>query len=316
MAGLGLLSACGSPPLQSQARSPRIGFLAGSSAEGSATRLAAFREGLRDLGYAEGTDYTLESRYAAGDAERLPELAAELLRLGVDILVVQGTTAAQAAKQATSTVPIVIGNATDPVGAGLVASLARPGGNVTGLSDFNRGVVTKRLELLKAAVPSASLVAVLLDPTNPAHPLQLGETEAAAPALGVALLPLQAEDAAGVDRAFAVMRQQRPDALIVFGFSSARRQIVEFTAQARLPAMYPAREDVAAGGLMSYGTNLEDLYRRAASHVDRILKGAKPADLPVEQPTRFDFVINLKTAQAIGLTIPQSVLQQATEVIQ
>jgi putative tryptophan/tyrosine transport system substrate-binding protein len=316
--GLGLVVGCGRLPGQAQqpVKILRIGFLAGSSVEGSASRLAAFQQGLRDLGYAEREHFTIESRSAGGDTDRLPELAADLVRLNVDILVVQGSAAAHAAKRATGVIPIVVGNATDPVGDGLVASLARPGGNVTGLSDFNLAVVTKRLELLKDVVPSASRVAVLWRPSNPAHPLQLKETQAAAPALGITLLPLEAEDADDVDRAFATMRQEQPGALIVFGFTAHQRQIVELAAQSRLPAAYPMRGDVEAGGLMSYGTSAEDLYRRAAVYVDKILKGTRPADLPIEQPMRFDFVINLKTAQALGLTIPPHVLLQATEVIQ
>jgi len=298
------------------AKIARIGFLTSASAEGSESRLAAFQQGLRELGYVEGTHFTVEFRDAGGDPDRLPELAADLVRIKADILVVQGSAAAQAGKQATSGIPIVIGNAADPVGNGLVASLARPGGNVTGLSGFQLGVVTKRLELLNAVVPSASRIAVLWRPSNPSHPLQLNQTRAAAPALGVTVIPLEAEDADDIDRAFAMIRQERSGALIVFGFGALQRQILELAAQSHLPASYPMRGDVEAGGLMSYGTSLEDLYRRAAAYVDKILKGTKPADLPVEQPRTFECIINLKTAQALGLTIPHHVLLQATEVIE
>jgi putative tryptophan/tyrosine transport system substrate-binding protein len=317
-AGLGLLVGCGRLPGQAQppAKILRIGFLAGSSAEGTGSRVAAFQEGLGELGYVEGKTFTMEYRYAGGDSARLPELAADLVRLPVDLLIVQGTAAAHAAKQATSVIPIVIGNTADPVGAGLVASLARPGGNVTGLSDFGLAVVTKRLELLKSVAPSASRIAVLWRPSNPAHPLELKDTQAAGPVLGVTVLPLEVEDADGIDRAFATMSQERAGGLIVFGFTAHQRQIVELTAQNRLPAVYPTRVEVEAGGLMSYGASFEDLYRRAAVYVDKIVRGAKPADLPVEQPMRFDFVVNLKTARELGITFPHEILLQVTEVIQ
>jgi len=233
---------------------------------------------------------------------------------------VMGAPAAHAAKNATSVIPIVIGNAADPVGTGLVASLARPGGNITGLSDFNLGVVTKRLELLKEVVPSASRVAVLLNPANPTNPLQLKEIQAVAPALGVTLLPLEAKEPNDIDRAFAVMRNQQAGALIVFGdlmlFGTHQKRLAELALKSRLPAIWAQKENVDAGGLMSYGTNFDDLYRRAAGYVDKILKGAKPADLPVEQPTKFELVINLKTAKALGLTIPQSVMLRADQVIE
>jgi putative ABC transport system substrate-binding protein len=207
-------------------------------------------------------------------------------------------------------------NTADPLGAGLVASLARPGGNVTGLSDFGLAVVTKRLELLKAVAPSASRIAVLWRPSNPAHPFELKDTQAAGPVLGVTVLPLEAEDADDIDRAFAMIRQERAGALIVFGFTAHQRQIVELTAQNRLPAVYPTRVEVEAGGLMSYGTSFEDLYRRAAVYVDKIVRGTKPADLPVEQPMTFEFVVNMRTARELGITFPHEVALQITEVIE
>jgi len=296
---------------------PRIGFLA-SSAERAQSRLAAFQQELRELGYMEGKNLVIEQRYAAGDFARLPDLAADLVRLHVDVILTAGAPAAHAAQQSTITIPIVMGNAADPVGTGLVASLARPGGNITGLSDFNLGVVTKRLELLKEIVPSASRVAVLLNPANPTNPLQLQEIQAVAPALGVTLLSFEAKEANDIDRAFTAMHKERVEALIVFGdpmFGTHLRLIVDLAAQSRLPASYGGRDSVDAGGLMSYGTNFSDLFRRAATYVDKILKGAKPADLPIEQPMKFELVINLKTAQALGLTIPPTLLFQADEVI-
>jgi len=297
---------------------PRIGFLASSSGERLKSRLAAFQQGLRELGYVEAKNIVINYRSAEGKFERLPDLAAELVRLKVDILVAEGAPAAHAAKNVTSVIPIVIGNAADPVGTGLVASLARPGGNITGLSDFNLGVVTKRLELLKEVVPSASRVAVLLNPTNPTNPLQLKETQAAAPGLGVSLLSLEAKGPDDIDRAFATIIKERLGALIVFGdpmFGTHQRRITELAVTSWLPAIYGASESADAGGLMSYGTNFPDLYRRAATYVDKILKGAKPADLPVEQPTKFELIISLKAAKQIGLTIPPNVLARADRVI-
>src|SRR5216683_5842602 len=292
---------------------PRIGFLSSSSVERERTRLAAFQQGLRESGYVEGKTLFIEQRYAGGQFEKLPELAAELAGLKVDILVVAGTPAAHAAKKATRVIPIVMTNAADPVGTGLVASLARPGGNVTGLSDFNAGVVAKRLELLKEVVPSASRVAVLLNPANPANPRQIALTQAAASGLGVTILSFEAERANEIARAFVTMKRERSTGLIVIGdptLGAHRKLILELAAKNRLPAVYSQSQWVSAGGLMSFGTNFSDLYRRAATYVDKILKGAKPADLPVEQPTKFELVINLKTAKALGLTIPPSLLQR------
>jgi putative ABC transport system substrate-binding protein len=298
---------------------PRIGFLASFSAEVIKSRVATFQQALRELGYVDGESIIIEYRYADGRFERLPNLAAELVRLRVDLFVVVGAPAAHAAKNATSFIPIVIGNAADPVGTGLVASLARPGGNITGLSDFNLGVVTKRLELLKEVVPTASRIAVLLNPANPTNPLQLKEIQAAAPALGVTLLPVEAKEPGDIDRAFAVMRNERAGTLIVFGdpmFGTHQRRIAELAVKGRLPTIWAVGENVNAGGLMSFGTNFDDLYRRAAVYVDKILKGARPADLPVEQPTKFELVINMTTAKALGLKIPPSVLSRADRIIE
>src|SRR5713226_1611584 len=297
---------------------PRIGFLAASSAENLKSRLAAFQQGLRELGYVEEKNIVIEYRYAAGNFERLPDLAAELVRLKMDVLVAEGAPAAHAAKNATSVMPIVIGNAADRVGTGLVASLARPGGNITGLSDFNLAVVTKRLELLKEVVPSVSRVAVLLNPANPTNPLQLKEIQAVAPTLGVALLSMDAKEADDIDRAITTIRKERAGALMVIGdpmLGTNAKRIAELAVKGRMPAIYGTSPNVDAGGLMSYGTNFDDLYRRAATYVDKILKGAKPADLPVEQPLKFELVINLKAAKQIGLTIPPNVLVRADKVI-
>ncbi len=316
---LGILAAPLPAGAQQAKKIPLIGYLSTSSAERDPSWLAAFQQGLQELGYLEGKNIVIEQRYAAGQFERLPELAAELVRLKVGVLVVAGAPAAHAAKKATSTIPIVMANAADPVGIGLVASLAHPGGNVTGLSDFNAGVVTKRLELLKEVVPSASRVAVLLNPANPTNPLQLKLIQGAAPALGVTLLSLEAKGPDDIERAFTAIRKERPGALLVIGdpmFGTHHKQIVELAVKSRLPAIYWTRQNVDAGGLMSYGTNHAHLHRRAATYVDKILKGAKPADLPVEQPTKFELVVNLKTAKALGLTIPPSVLIWADEVIQ
>src|SRR5215813_9598627 len=297
---------------------PRLGFLASASADVTKSLLAAFQQGLRELGYVEGKNILIESRYAAGAFARLPDLAGELVRLRVDVIVTEGAPAAHAAQQRTTTIPIVIGNAGDPVGMGLVASLARPGGNITGLSQMSPELMGKRLELLKEMVPAASRVAVLFNPANPTSPLQVPEFQATAPALGVTLLPYEAKAANEIDRAFTAMHQERVEALIVVGDSMLgmhQRRIIELAAQARLPATYNLREFVDAGGLMSYGTHFEDLYRRAATYVDKILKGTKPADLPIEQPTKFALIINLKTAKALELTIPPTLLFQADEVI-
>jgi len=297
---------------------PRIGYLSSSSAERDKDLVAVFQEALRQLGYLEGKNIVIEKRYAAGQFGRLPELAAELIRDKVDVIVLAGAPAAHAAKNATSVIPIVMTNAADPVGTGLVASLARPGGNITGLSDFNVGIVTKRLELLKDVAPSAARVAVLLNPANPTNPLQLKEIQAVAPGLGVTLLALEAKGPDDIDRAFATIRRERPGAIMIIGdpmFGAHQGRLLDLAAKSRLAASYSIRPYVEAGGLMSYGTNFDDLYRRAATYVDKILKGAKPADLPVEQPKKFELVINLKTAKQIGLTIPQSVLYRADKVI-
>jgi putative ABC transport system substrate-binding protein len=300
---------------------PRVGYLSpGSPSDpGRQRRFEAFRQGLRELGYVEGQDIVIESRWAEGKYERYPALAADLVRLKVDVIVAVGGRASQDAQQATRTIPIVMSVTIDPLGTGLVASLARPGGNVTGLSLMASEVVGKQLELLKEVVPKVSRVALLWNPANPGSAPQLREAEASARVLGVRLQTLEARVPQEIDSAFAAMTKERAGALVVLTdaiFMNQRRQIAELAAAGRLPAVYGVREHAEAGGLIVYSANFLDLERRAAIYVDKILKGAKPADLPVEQSTKFELVINLKTAKTLGLTIPRSLLQRADEVIQ
>src|SRR2546422_4402330 len=299
----------------------RIGILGNvpvTSPEG-ARLWGAFIQGLRELGYVEGRNITIEHRYSEGQYGRLPDLAADLVRLNVDVIVAPATQNPVVAKQATRTIPIVMTGAGDPVGSGLVASLARPGGNVTGLSLLAPAIVGKQLELLKEITPQVSRVAVLSNPTSQAFPVVLGEAKVAAHSLGVQLQTLEARGPDEFERAFAALTRERAGALLVPTdgmFLLHRARIVDLAAKSRLPAMYGTREFVDAGGLMVYGASLRENFRRAATYVDKILKGAKPADLPVEQPTTFELVINLKTARALGLTIPPSVLARADEVIE
>jgi putative ABC transport system substrate-binding protein len=281
----------------------------------------AFLQGLRDLGYVAGRNVVIEYRDAEGKSERLPALAAELVRLKVDVIAVATTPAARAAKQATPTIPIVMMFVVDPVGSGLVASLARPGGNVTGVTSLAGGLVAKRMEFLKDMAPDAKRMAVLWQPGSFGAETTRNmrdETEAAARAMAVQAEFIEARGPADVERAFGSMKQARIGALLVFPgptLFEARGRIVELAARHRLPAVYPWREAVEAGGLASYSTSFPDMFRRAAVYVDKILRGSKPADLPVEQPTKFELVINLKTAKALGLTIPPSLLQRADELI-
>ncbi len=317
---LGLLAAPLAAEAQQSAKVPRIGYLGYSSP--ALEHVGAFRQGLRDLGYAEGQSIAIEYRSAGGKPQRLPELAAELVGLKVDVIVTLATPGALAAKQATNTIPIIVAAMADPVGDGLVASLARPGGNITGLTFLGPELVPKRLELLKEAVPGVTRVAVLWHPgvySERTMRDMIKETEGAAQVLGVKLQLLGARSPSDFGRAFSAMSRNRADALIVFPspmFYAEHRHIVDLVAKNRLPAVYPWREGVDAGGLMAYGASIPDMLRRAAVYVDKILKGAKPADLPVEQPTRFEMVINLKTAKALGITMPQSVLIRADQVIQ
>jgi len=305
---------------QPKAGVPRIGYLGNSSPSLESDLVDAFRQGLGEFGYTEGQNITIEYRWAEGKYDRFPDLVADLVRLKVDVIVTAGTPGALAAKQATKTIPIVMAVAGDAVGAGLVASLARPGGNVTGSTTIVQELEGKRLELLREVVPRLSRVAVLWNPANPVSPIILKQTQLAAPALRLRLEPIVGVSGVReLEGAFATISRVRPDALILLAdrfLLAERTRIVEFAAKRRLPTMYPYREMVKAGGLMSYSPSYPDLFRRAATYVDKILKGAKPGDLPVQQPTKYESVINLKTAKALGLTIPQSLLQRADEVIQ
>jgi len=300
---------------------PRLGYLSSSDPATESTRIEAFRLALRELGYIEGQNIAIEYRYTQGKVDRAPELAAELVRLKVDIIVVAGGEPwIRAAKNATKTIPIVmLGLPLDPVEAGLVESLARPGGNVTGLTNLSRELGGKRLELLKEAVPKVARVAVLYEPAIPGSVLELKEIlPVAARALRLTIQPWEVRDADGFERVFAALSKQRPDGLYVLGgplMLINQKRSIGFALKSRLPSMYVRREFVDAGGLMSYGADIADSYRRVAYYVDRILKGTKPADLPVEQPTKFELVINLKTAKQIGMTIPQSMLYRADRVI-
>ena len=319
--GLSVLAAPFAAEAQQAAKVPRIGYLAVNRAA-SPHIAEAFLQGLRDLGYVEGRNVVIEYRDAEGKPERFPALAAELVALKVEVIAAGPTPAALAAKQATRTIPIVFASGGDPVTDGLVTNLARPGGNVTGLSGLAPELVGKCLEQLKQAVPGVNRVAVLWHPGAVGERTEkdmLKEAEAAARARGVRPQFVEARGPGDFDRAFSDMTRARAGALTVLTspmFFSERRRLVELAAKSRLPAVYTVREYVDAGGLMAYGANAADLYRRVATYVDKILKGAKPSDLPVEQPTKFELVINLKTAKALGLTIPPSLLGRADEVVQ
>ena len=315
-----IISAVLAAPLAAEAQQvgkvPRLGVLFGSP---TVSWVEALRQGLRELGYVEGQTVRIEWRSAEGRYERLPELARELVRLRVDVLVAHPTIAVLAAKQATTTIPIVIPASADPVGAGLVASLARPGGNITGSTFISSEISGKRLEFLKAIAPHAARVAVLANPTNPATALQLREAQVAAEGLGLVLEVLELRAAGELDRVFSALNRGGAAALLVIDdpmLGSYRADIVKLVAKTRLPAMYGWRDWAEAGGLMSYGANVDEMFRRAVIYVDKLLKGAKPADLPVEQPTKFELVINLKTAKALRLTIPQSLLIRADQIIE
>ena len=315
---LGLLAAPLAAEAQQAAKIHRIGFLSPSSSADPSI-LDAFREGLREVGYVEGQNITIASRWAEGKYDRLPGLAAQLVGLKVDIIVATAVPAIQAAKEATRTIPIIMAVVVDPMATGLVASLARPGGNITGLSSMAPQMTGKQLEMLKEVVPKASLVAVLWNPANAGNAPQIQQAQDAARALGVRLQPLGARGSSEIDSAFATMTSTQSGAVIVLVDAMLldhRTQIADLAAQRRLPAVYGLRDHAAAGGLMAYGPNRLDIVRRAATYVDKILKGAKPGDLPVEQPTKFELIINLKTAKALGLTIPPSLLQRADQVIE
>jgi putative tryptophan/tyrosine transport system substrate-binding protein len=313
-----LFALCASAEAQQPAKIPRIGFLGAASMSANSARIEAFRQGLRELGYVEGKNIVIEYRYADGKSDRLPALAVELVGLKVDVIISGGGGATRPAKEATATIPIVMTGDGDPVGLGFVASLARPGGNITGLSTFSPELSGKRLELVKESVSKLSRVAVFGTSTSPDNAQVLRELELAAGALGVQLQYVDVVDPKHINTAFQSASKGGAEALIVLGsaaFIAHRTQVVELAAKYRLPTMYNRREYVETGGLMFYGVNLADLSRRAAVYVDKILKGAKPADLPVEQPTKFEFIINLKAAKQIGLIIPPNVLARADKVI-
>jgi putative ABC transport system substrate-binding protein len=302
---------------QQSAKVHRIGYLTADSRSAHAdVRAEAFREGLRELGYVEGRNIVIEWRQAEGKRDRLPALAAELVRLKVDVIVTGGPTATRPVKAATTTIPIVMTQDSDPVGTGFIASLARPGGNITGLSNLAQEISGKRLELLKEIVPKLSRVAVLGMSTNPGNSQSLRETELAAGAFGVQIQYLDARDSKDIEAALRTASKGRADAVLVLNFpGDVSRVIPDLAVKNRLPAIYYNSTIVDNGGLMSYGASITDLDRRAATYVDKILKGAKPAELPVEQPTKFEFIINLKAAKQIGLTIPPNVLARADRVI-
>jgi putative tryptophan/tyrosine transport system substrate-binding protein len=303
---------------RAQQKMYRVGFFSAGSAA-SFSEKSVLPDALRELGWIEGKNVIIESRYAENQLDRLPELAAELIHLNVDLIVGVGTLAPLAAKRATTTIPIVIAAAGDPLGSGLVVSLAHPGGNVTGLSLMAPDLGAKRLQMLKELLPAVSRVAVLWNAANPYSALVFKQTQDAGQSLGIQIQSVEVRDPNDFDGAFAAALGQHTDALITVEdplTGDYRKQIAEFAIKSRLPTMHGLSLYVADGGLMSYGANLADLLRRSAGYVDRILKGEKPADMPVEQPTKFDFVINLKTAKALGLEIPPSLLARADEVIE
>jgi putative tryptophan/tyrosine transport system substrate-binding protein len=303
---------------QQPTKVPRIGYLSSTSPSAGSSRIEAFRHGLRELGYVEGKNLVIEWRYAEGKLDHLPALAAELVRLKVDIIVSASPPVTGAAKDATVTIPIVMAHDPDPVGNGFVASLARPGGNITGLASFAPELSGKRLELLKEIIPRLARVAVLGYSTEPGYAQVLREIELAAGAFKVQFQYLDVLDPKDIETEFRAAAKGRADAILVMNspvFIAHRKQVADLAVKNRLPAIYYSTEFVEDGGLMSYGVSFTDLYRRAATYVDKILKGAKPADLPVEQPKKFEFIINLKAAKQIGLTIPPNVLARADKVI-
>ena len=318
----GALAAPLSSLAQQQGKVRRIGFLAVRSRSTPSNPDAyydVFTQAMRELGYVEQKNLVIEWRFADGKYERFPSLAAELVRMKPDVIVTHSTPATQALQRATSTIPIVAAAFGDPVASGFAASLARPGGNITGLSLISIDVSQKHLEFLKAMVPKLSRVAVLVDPNTSSLVPILKSVQAAAQAIGVGVLPVEARDPEEIERGFAAMRRERADAVIILPdsfFIGLRRQITELAVQNRLPSMFSLREDVEAGGLISYGLNLTDNYRRAATYVDKIFKGAKPSELPIEQPTKIHLAINLKTAKALGLVVSKEMLFRADEVIE
>jgi putative ABC transport system substrate-binding protein len=313
-----LFALCPAVEAQQPTKVPRIGYLVANFPSTNPARNEAFRQGLRELGYVEGKNIVIEWRYAEGKFDRLPALAAELVRLKVNVIVTAGPAATSPAKEATATIPIVMGFDNDPVASGFVASLARPGGNITGLSTLAPEISGKQLEFLKEIVPKLSRVAVVGASTEPGNAQALREVEVAAGAFGVQLQHLDVRDPKDIETAFRAATKGRADAILMLNspvLNPHRTQIVNLAVKTRLPVIYGQPELVEAGGLMTYSVSFTDLFRRAATYVDKILKGTKPADLPVEQPKKFELIINLKTAKQIGLTIPPNVLARADKVI-
>jgi putative ABC transport system substrate-binding protein len=318
LVGAGLVVAPLTADAQQAAKVARIGFLGNSTAALEANLVGPFREGLREFGYVEGQNILIEYRWAEGQYERFPALIAELLARKVDVIVTAGTPATLAVKRATASVPLVMIAVGDPVGTGIVPSLSQPGGNITGLTSIAPEIEGKRLELLREVIPNVSHIAVLWNAANPIQVIQERETQAAAQVLRMKMLSLGVRTKEEIEDALAAIVRERPGALLVLAdrlFLHHRTRIMDFAAKHRLPGVHAYRELVESGGLMSFGPSYAGMHRRAAYFVDRILKGAKPADLPVERPATFELVINLKAAKALGLTIPQSVLLRATEVI-
>jgi putative tryptophan/tyrosine transport system substrate-binding protein len=320
---VGLLAGAASWPLaarsQPTASVPRVGFMGNSTAALEANLVGPFREGLRELGYEEGRNIVIEYRWADGDYGRFPGLVAELLAAKVEVIVTAGTPAALAVKKATTTVPVVMVAVGDPVGTGLVSSLARPGGNLTGLSSIAPDLEGKRLELLREVVPKLAHVAVFFNPANAFHVVSLRNARTAAAALGIKLTPLTVGVSRDLDGAFATILAEKPAALLVLAdrvYLHERKRMMDFALQHRLPNANAHKEMVEAGGLMSYGPSYEDMHRRAGDYVDRILKGAKARDLPIEQPTKFDLKLNLKAAKVLGIEVPPTLLARADEVIE
>jgi putative ABC transport system substrate-binding protein len=304
---------------QQGANVPRVGFMGNSTEALEANLVGPFREGLRELGYQEGRNIVVEYRWAEGNYERFAALIAELLAAKVDVIVTAGTPAAIAVKKATTTVPLVMVAVGDPVGTGLVPSLARPGGNLTGLSSIAPDLEGKRMELLREVVPKLAHLGVFYNPANPFHTVSMRNARTAAEALRIKLLPLTVRASQDLDGAFAAILREKPDALLVLAdrvYLHERKRMMDFSAQHRLPTANAHKEMVEAGGLMSYGPSYEDMHRRAADYVDKILKGAKPGDLPIQQPTKFDLKLNLNTAKALGIDVPPSLLARADEVIE
>lgn len=320
-AGAGLIVFRADVLAQPQRKVVQIGYLSPGYAQASVHTRQAFVQGMHGLGYAEGENLIISYRYAEGIVERLSELAAELIQMKPDLIFASTSQAAHAARDATATIPIVMVGAADPIGQGFAASLARPGGNITGISGQYEDIVQKMLELLKSAVPKASRIALLVNvnPASPLHGKNLKASLDAAQALGLRAWSVEVQGPSDLDGAFAAIGQEHPDALMHMPdplFFGERKRIADFAAKNRLPAIGPWREFAEAGGLMSYGYDLAESFAKAANYVDKILKGAKPGDLPIEQPTKFELIVNLKTAKAIGLTIPPSFLLRADEVIQ